>query len=145
MSNDILNNLSAREIVGLTIIGEARGEPIHGQVAVGSVIRNRKRSAASYTDICLAPKQFSCWNKSDPNYPVLLELGEKLLEGSKVTDPYLKQCIFVAKGIVDGDILDNTNGAVNYMRVELFNSHTVNWASNATNVSTKGNHIFFNV
>lgn len=142
--NSILDNLSPVEILGLTIIGEGRGEPIHGQVGIGSVIRNRLRTGKSYSDICLAPKQFSCWNENDPNRAVLLELAEKLLLGEKIVDPYLKQCMFVASGIASWDIMDNTNGAVNYMTRELFNSNTVDWASNARNVSTRGNHIFFN-
>jgi len=145
MPNDILENLSSIEILGLTIIGEARGESIEGQVAVGSVIRNRLLNGhRTYYDVCLAPKQFSCWNLNDPNRAVLVELAEMLLNGQALTSPAYRQCMFVAKGIVSHELMDNTNGAVNYMTTDLFESKTVQWAENATNLSTKGNHTFFN-
>lgn len=57
-----------------TIYGEARGESIETMFAVGWVIRNRLQSGRhgkTYKDVVLQPKQFSCWNKSDPNYKVI--------------------------------------------------------------------------
>jgi spore germination cell wall hydrolase CwlJ-like protein len=57
-----------------TIYGEARGESIETMLAVGWVIRNRLCSGhygATYKDVVLQPKQFSCWNKNDPNYKVI--------------------------------------------------------------------------
>ena len=57
-----------------TIYGEARGESIETMLAVGWVIRNRlqsKRHGNTYKDVVLQPKQFSCWNKDDPNYKVI--------------------------------------------------------------------------
>lgn len=142
-----LSALSDVEIVGLTLIGEARGETIAGQVAVGSVIRNRANSRKqTYQQICLAPEQFSCWNHTDTNYSLLMELSDQLIAGQKIVDPYLRQCMFVAKGIVEGDIFDNTNGAMNYLAAELFFDHKLpSWAKNVKNLRTIGNQIFFNV
>ena len=57
-----------------TIYGEARGESVETMLAVGWVIRNRlqaKRYGSTYKDVVLQPKQFSCWNKGDPNYRVI--------------------------------------------------------------------------
>ena len=57
-----------------TIYGEARGESIETMLAVGWVIRNRlqaKHYGSTYKDVVLQPKQFSCWNKDDPNYKVI--------------------------------------------------------------------------
>lgn len=57
-----------------TIYGEARGESIETMFAVGWVIRNRlkvERYGNTYKDVVLQPKQFSCWNKDDPNYKVI--------------------------------------------------------------------------
>ena len=54
-----------------TIYGEARGENVETMLVVGWVIRNRlhsKRYGDTYKDVVLQPKQFSCWNKDDPNY-----------------------------------------------------------------------------
>ena len=57
-----------------TIYGEARGESIETMLAVGWVIRNRlqvKRHGKNYRNVVLQPKQFSCWNKNDPNYKII--------------------------------------------------------------------------
>ena len=52
-------------IAAATICAEAGGEPYAGQVMVGETIANRAaQSCASVRDICLAPKQYSCWNNS---------------------------------------------------------------------------------
>lgn len=53
----------ANEIVYQTIAMEAAGESLEGQAMVARVIINRaKASNRSMEAICLAPKQFSCWN-----------------------------------------------------------------------------------
>ena len=57
-----------------TIYGEARGENVETMLAVGWVIRNRlnaKKYGDTYKNVVLQPKQFSCWNKDDPNYKVI--------------------------------------------------------------------------
>ena len=52
-----------QQIIALTLLAEARGEGIEGMEAVAMVIKqrmaNRKQTASQ---VCLAPKQFSCWN-----------------------------------------------------------------------------------
>lgn len=54
---------SDKEIVAATICAEAGGEPWAGQVMVGEVIANRAiNGGMSVRTVCLAPKQFSCWN-----------------------------------------------------------------------------------
>ena len=46
-----------------TIILEAQGESLDGQKAVGEVIRNRAlKRHQSIESVCMARKQFSCWN-----------------------------------------------------------------------------------
>ena len=86
-----------------TLWGEARGEPVHGIVAVACVIYNRayRDAFVSHDDhldldtripkMCLARKQFSCWVESeftqqqpDPNsfkWHVCQEIGRELLHG----------------------------------------------------------------
>ena len=146
MHDPVLDSLSSAEIIGLTIIGEARGEPIEGQVAVGCVIRNRlSPTNNSYLDVCLKPFQFSCWNENDPNYSFLIDLANQLFNGQFLSDAYIIQCMYVAKGIEDLSIMDNTDGAVNYMTVKLFNSDKKpKWADNSKNERVYGNQIFFN-
>jgi len=141
----LLDNLSDIEILTLTIIGESRGEPIEGQVGVGCVIRNRANAwKKSYPDICLQPKQFSCWNDGDPNRVLLDDLAERMMLGNKFEVPSYIQCQFVARGIIKGEILDNTHGALNYLTTELFKSDDKpSWAKNIVFAVTKGNQTFF--
>jgi hypothetical protein len=139
-----VSDLSDLEVLSLTIYGEARGELIEGQIAVGCVIRNRVRVGeyASYRAACLAPKQFSCWNADDPNFSVLKELGDKMLYGQKIADLALTQCQWVAAGIVSSAIMDNTHSATHYMTTKLYNDHTVPWAQKLKIAGIIGNQTF---
>jgi len=52
-------------VVANTLYLECRGESAAGQAAVASVIWNRSRASGKSLDaVCLARKQFSCWNGS---------------------------------------------------------------------------------
>lgn len=147
-SSDIIENLSPVEILTLTIIGEARGEPIEGMVGVANVIRNRLRHEPgrykSYADVCLARLQFSCWNEDDPNRAVLLELGQVMLAGQQLTQPSYRQCYWVAKGINESFLVDNTKLALNYITNGLFFSDKrPRWARAVTDYKIIGSHVFF--
>ena len=52
-----------QQIIALTLLAEARGEGAEGMEAVAMVIKqrmdNRQQTASQ---VCLEPKQFSCWN-----------------------------------------------------------------------------------
>jgi N-acetylmuramoyl-L-alanine amidase len=145
-----LEILTDLEVLSLTIIGEARGEPIESQVGVGSVVRNRlygnQIRYKNYKDVVFEKLQFSCWNANDPNRPVLIELAEKMIHG-QIVDIHLKQCIWVASGIVKWEIKDNTKGALHYIETGLFNDamKRPSWARNAKNELVHGHHTFFNV
>lgn len=140
------SSLTDLELLMLTIIGESRGEPIEGQVAVGCVIRNRVFTwRKNYGEICLAAKQFSCWNEDDPNRSLLIELGSKLINNEPI-DPLYKQCQYVAEGIYYNKIMDNVHGSLYYLNRNLFISdHRPEWARNASFPIGKGNQVFFNV
>ncbi len=140
-----LNKLTDLEVLTLTIIGESRGEPIEGQVAVGCVIRNRVNSRKkNYLEICLANKQFSCWNEDDPNRPVLIELAQILIGGDLLEGPVFSQCTYVAIGILENKIMDNTYGSVNYLTKDLFYSpNRPSWAKNINFITAKGKQVFF--
>lgn len=50
-------------VLARTIMGEADGEPWEGKIAVATVILNRaRRDRKPIADVCLQPRQFSCWN-----------------------------------------------------------------------------------
>ena len=146
----IIENLSDLEVYSLTVIGEARGEPIEGQVAVASNIKNRIHNNPSryksYKDVCLERLQYSCWNENDPNRAYLLGLGSKMLLNQRDFDSYIRQCIYVTIGVDNGSIIDNTHGAIYYMTKKLFNSmDRPSWSKDAKNTVGKGNQIFFNL
>lgn len=140
----MINSLSELEILTLTIYGESRGEPIEGQIAVACVIRNRINNSKTYNDICLAPKQFSCWNEHDPNRIILEEIAQKLIAGQVIEDNMFEQCRWIANGIIKDIIIDNTNGAHNYLTSRLFDQASVSWAKNPEHPIKIGHQIFFN-
>src|SRR5206468_1990445 len=69
------------DILSRTLYGEARGEydktgPA-ALIAVANVIVNRFKKGGKYgqtlTEVCLKPRQFSCWNTFDPNRMIIQE------------------------------------------------------------------------
>lgn len=82
---------------------EARGEPPAGQAAVAHVIMNRVASARYPDDICSVvkqPAQFSFFWDGKSDQP-----GEPRA--------YM-QAVLIALAVVDGEIPDNTGGAMWY-------------------------------
>jgi hypothetical protein len=148
MTNEELKEkLSDSEILFLTIVGEARGESIEGQVAVGNVIVNRAlKRQKSIKEICLSPFQFSCWNENDPNRKVLISLAEIILKGN-YNFPDYKQIQWIVEGLLGGKLKDNTRGSDHYMTSSLFNSDKrPSWArAPLKDPIVIGNHTFLNV
>ncbi len=66
------------DVLARTLWGEARSEGHVGMEAVASVVLNRVKVArdhggkywwgANIVQVCQKPYQFSCWNRSDPNF-----------------------------------------------------------------------------
>lgn len=105
----LFHSMTAPAILKCALFGECRGEPIEGQVGVGSVIRERKLvKGVRYNDIILAPAQFSAFFPGDPNFQKLLNL-----EGYEDPD-VLRQLAWVAEGIVSGSLRDNVARANHY-------------------------------
>lgn len=145
-----ISQLSDTEILALTIYGEARGEPIEGQIAVANVINNRflnnPKKYKSISEVCLEPLQFSCWNMNDPNYTMLLELGSQIFYGPVPDNFTLKQCVWIATGIINDSLLDNTKRSKNYMTKTLYYSYDKpTWAIKAKVNVELGNHVFLTV
>lgn len=75
-------------ILGRTIYGEARGEPLAGKIAVGRIIINRAEIdlgndgkpdwwGETIRGVCQRDQQFSCWNMNDPNRAKLMAIPFK--------------------------------------------------------------------
>ncbi|MDR1390997.1 MAG: cell wall hydrolase [Holosporales bacterium] len=131
------------EIMAKTIYGEARGECVEKKatlasfaplIAIGNVIMNRsKESSTSIASVCLAPKQFSCWNENDPN--------RKVIERVTLKDPIFTRCFIVGAKIICEELKDITYGANHYYSRYL--KKPPYWAEGRTPVVKIGNHIFF--
>jgi spore germination cell wall hydrolase CwlJ-like protein len=131
------------KIVAKTIYGEARGEyqsktgGLPSLIAVANVILNRYISTNDkrlIEDICTKPKQFSCWNKCDPNFRVIS--GEL----SASADSIYGICETVAKEVVLGHWPDITKGATNYYSKSM--KAPPYWASHGDVTMMIGNHVF---
>jgi hypothetical protein len=136
-----LHDLPAPILLALLIWGEARGEPVEGQIAVACVVRNRVlREGHDWRAVCLAPKQFSCFNVDDPNYPKILRAADVLLTGTPT--PELAQACWIAEGVIAGHVLDNTSGAKNYLTTALLQSRPPRWAVDRPILAVIGAHSF---
>jgi N-acetylmuramoyl-L-alanine amidase len=115
----------------LTLLGEARGEPIEGKIAVAMVIRNRVLSkyggAQTYADVCLAKAQFSAWTEEAAQ----MHQADIELSGGHA-DPTLAICEEIARATITGTLADNTGGANHYLTTALLKSTPPNWAKGVT-------------
>ena len=129
-----------RDILARTLWGESRGEQLAGQIAVAWTIRNRVNDGKTrswwgegYAGVCLKPYQFSCWNKSDPNY--------LYLSGAKpIPFRELAQAKIAADQVLAGKVPDPTGGATHYYATRI---KAPAWAANAKQTLKLGGHVFF--
>ena len=141
--------LNDRQAFGLTLYGEARGEPQTGRVAVAGVIQNRLadgRWGTNFRSVCLWPWQFSCWKPEggSANYAVVMAMARALLEGGEdlVLPAALKSCLAIADQALAGTLADTTNGATHYLTELLYASHPPSWAVVMEQTARIGGHLF---
>jgi len=92
--------------MALTIWAEARGEGERGMRYVAWVIRNRVRDPRwpnTVRGVVTQPRQFSCWNKTDPNRPLL---SDPLASG-RVDAAAFMTALRVAIEVLTADEKDN--------------------------------------
>jgi spore germination cell wall hydrolase CwlJ-like protein len=122
------------ELVAKTIWGEARSEGHKGMIAVGKVIVNRAlhphRWPNSVKEVVFQSKQFSCWNRKDPN--------RKLLSRIDQTDPTYQQAYQIAISLLKRPSF-KSNGAFYYHTKQV----NPEWAQTMTPLNEIGNHIFY--
>lgn len=136
------------DYLACTLIGEARGEPIEGIIAVANVIQNRAIAARKpFKAICLEKNQFSCWNDADSNSKYIRGILNDLAVGNEINDPYLRQCLAVAT--VVKSLVDNVNGAKNYVNLTRYqlamarrDSKLDKWILDMKEVARYGKHVF---
>ena len=100
-------HLEDAEIMALTLWPECRGEPLAGKIAVGTVILNRVEhrgwDGKTVKEVCLWPKQFSCFNPDDKQREWLVDFAEDH-EFSFENSASLKDCLIIAQGLLKGII-----------------------------------------
>ena len=106
---DYFMGLSSVELMARLIWGEARGETLEGQVAVGCVVMNRVKGKPRYGKtvhgVILKHKQFSCFNENNPNFINILNgPGDQIMDRLRV----------VSEMTCSGYVKDVTYGATHY-------------------------------
>lgn len=129
--------------VAQTIYGEARGEyyaengGLPSLIAVANVIYNRFNQSGEklIENICVKPKQFSCWNANDPNKIFMENITDR--------DPIYKLCLQTAVKVINGEWPDITKGATHYYSAAL--KTPPYWATGRKPTIKIGKHVFFKI
>ena len=126
----------AADTLARTLFGEARGEGEKGMIAVACVIMNRVKKPGwwgnSVETVCRKPWQFSCWNTSDPNKPIIEHVTE--------ADHQFALACHIAEQAVSGKLEDITHGATHYYDRR---AHEPYWARGLKPVVEIGHHKFY--
>lgn len=141
LSNEAPRVLNEDEVrlLAATVWGEARSEGEGGMRAVAHVMVNRigPRFGEDLSTVILSPKQFSVWNRNDPNRRIVQNLARD--PSSIATDPEWLVADRVAREVLSGQSVDPTGGALFY--------HTrgvrPRWARVGQGRQTLGQHIFY--
>lgn len=146
--------LSDQNALLATLFGEARSEPIEGQIAVACVVRNRAANPGWWGQdvrgVCLAKWQFSCWwEERVENTRKTYALAESLHTASIPVDEgtVLSQLLWVSSGVLGHMLLDRTGGADHYLTAAYYRdpAKCPTWARGRTPVAALGNHLFFHI
>lgn len=101
-------------LLAATAWGEARSEGEDGMRAVAHVMANRVggRFGENLETVILSPRQFSVWNRGDPNRPLVRNPERYAQSGSNRETWETAQR--VAREVLSGQSVDPTNGALFY-------------------------------
>lgn len=144
-------HLTDKQLVALTIYGEARGETKAGKIAVCSVILERvdyrEWDGKTIQEVCLMPFQFSCFLPTDPNFKILKMIAESWEE--KYTNSLdLQACYHVASDLIEG-IFPRTkeiaeSHCCQYLTTALRKSkYCPKWVKKMKLVLVEGEHEFY--
>ena len=132
------------EVVAATLWGEGRNQTVYGRLAIAWVIKNRMaRRHQTAAEVCLSPAQFSCWWPfgGTANHAAMLRLLQAL---AQYDDPVWHECLWVAKGVLDGLCRDVVAGADHYVTTTLLNSEgRPDWIAAMTCTARIGDHTFY--
>lgn len=138
--------LNDKQLMSLTIYGEARGESKEGKIAVGSVILervdHRNWDGKTIQEVCLMPYQFSCYLPDDPNFQALKLIAENWAEKYQ-NSLVLQQCYRIASDLIDGLIPRTPAIATNHVTQYKTINCPASWADKMKLITTIGNHEFY--
>lgn len=102
-------------LLAATAWGEARSEGEGGMRAVAHVMQNRigPRFGETLSTVILAPKQFSVWNRGDPNRRLVLSAFRNP-EQFSAGDVEWEAAQRIAREVLAGQSVDPTGGALFY-------------------------------
>lgn len=127
-------------LLAATAWGEARSEGEQGMRAVAHVMVNRvgDRFGEDLATVILSPKQFSVWNRGDPNRRLVAGLYQHP-DRYTIGGAEWNTAQRVAREVLSGQSVDPTNGALFY--------HTravrPRWAGTGVGRQVIGAHIFY--
>lgn len=127
-------------LLAATVWGEARSEGEVGMRAVAHVMVNRigDRFGEDLATVILAPKQFSVWNRGDPNRRLVLNLVRD--PQNYVTDAAQWEVAQrVAREVLAGQSVDPTEGALFYHTQGVRPS----WSRQGVGRQVIGAHVFY--
>lgn len=138
----VLDTPGNRRTLALTMWGEARGYGEQGMRCVGHVILNRAkvgkdRFGHTVQQVCLKHKQFSCWNKKDPNKKAMACLGD--LDHDHPDWQAWIAAVKLAGKLLMGIDPDNTGGATFYVAEGI----TPYWRNDMILIGVMYGHEFF--
>lgn len=129
---------STIDVLSRTIYGEARNQSEAGMAAVAWVVLNRAKNprwwGKDVISVCMCPWQFSCWNAGDPNRAIILHVDSN--------DSAYREACRVSQAVLNGDVLDPTDGADSYFAAT---SKAPSWSENAVFTVQIGAHRFYRV
>ncbi len=117
------------------IFGEARNCSEIERTAVGYSAINRvndgKRwNGETINEVLLKDKQYSCFNKNDPN-------REKMLDPESYDSNSFYECLEIAGDILSGELEDPTNGATHYFNPAVVAPSWANKLEKVGKIDTK--------
>lgn len=119
------------DVMARTIYGEAKANDVKDATAIAHVILNRvayRNWPNNVNDVCMQPRQFSCWDMGDPN-------RERILDAD---GPWFDKCIDIAREAYFSD--DPTDTATHYHTPKVRPS----WSRGKTPCYETDGHVFFN-
>jgi len=152
----VIDALGSTATVALTAWAEARGDWREGQSSVEeriaviwTIMRRSERRNQSVKEVCLAPKQFSCWAATDgeANHKAVMALARAIVSEKGVSDALYLETRYLVEGVLCGVILDRTGGADHYYapKAMIPRGRVPGWAKGKTPSARIGDQVFYNL